>query len=111
MPASQAGRRRFDSGRPFQTNRGVTRPRGSTMAGVGLNSAQRRGGAKPMGKVDGTPFDDMEAAWKAYVRAAPQPEVLRRSVVEDEAHRAIKQARRGQDHITAVAVWVRVPRC
>ncbi len=64
-----------------------------------------------MSKVEGPDFPDMEQLWQEYVREAPQREAAHRPWIEAQVCQAIRRARRGHDHMTAVNLWVRVPQC
>lgn len=64
-----------------------------------------------MSEVEPPDFPDLEQLWQEDVREAPRREAEQRSWIKQQVGEAIRRARHGHDHMTAVNLWVLVPKC
>lgn len=53
----------------------------------------------------------MDQIWQDIVCEAPRLEAEQPPRIERQVYEAIRRARRGHDHMTAVTLWVMVPKC
>jgi 5-methylcytosine-specific restriction endonuclease McrA len=60
---------------------------------------------------EGPDFPDLDSLWQQMVRDAPRREVEDRPWIEQQVCDAIRRARRGHDHMTAVDIRVLVAQC